>query len=120
MTFQDFDDADTTRACTRKKAYPSEIHAKNSVTAIHRVSPAAEVRPYCCRRCGQWHVGGVPLAERRPDLEDADTRDEWAQEIARRRSRGGRKTRGGRGELYSHRLSRVPRRPRREREEPYR
>lgn len=120
MTHQDFDDADLIRTCTRKKGYPTEESARHSAGSIRKAHPTAEVRVYSCRRCGQWHVGGVPYTERRYDLQDPVERDEWEQEIARQRSRGRRMTRKRRGEPNIHRLSRRPKRERGDREERYR
>lgn len=64
MTYTDHDGADPTRACTRKKAYPSEQVARLAIDTIRRVNPDAEVRPYACRNCGQWHVGATPVGAR--------------------------------------------------------
>jgi hypothetical protein len=65
MTHTDSDSADVLWACTRKKAYPSEEIAKLGVASIVKGNPGAEVRPYACRRCGLWHVGATPMAERK-------------------------------------------------------
>lgn len=58
----DFDGADVTRACTRKKAYPTEEIALMAVGSVHEADAQAEVRPYACRRCGAWHIGATPRA----------------------------------------------------------
>ena len=61
----DTESSDTHWACARKKAYPTEEIARLGVSSIVKINPRAEVRPYACRRCGLWHVGATPLAERK-------------------------------------------------------
>lgn len=64
VTHTDSDGADQTRACTRKKGYPSEQVARMAIGTIRTINPDAEVRAYGCRHCGQWHVGGSPGSSR--------------------------------------------------------
>lgn len=89
--FTDTDEADVTRACTRKKGYPTEAVAQLSIGSIHHMNPTAEVRAYGCRHCGLWHVGGTPHDSRSAHgfatvLDDDDDDDDL--ENARRRSPG--------------------------------
>lgn len=94
VTFStDHDGADLVRSCTRKKGYPSENVARLAIDTIRRKNPVAEVRPYACRSCGQWHVGATPLDERRPDLGEVRDADRIRMRIGinkpRRRRRAG-------------------------------
>lgn len=88
VTYTDADEADVTRACSRKRAYPTEAIAKNAVTAIRDVSPYAQVQTYGCRRCGHWHVGGTPRSEQVEMEAGLVVDDSFDAERARRR-RGG-------------------------------
>lgn len=116
VTYTDSDGADRSRACTRKKGYPSEEVARFAVATIRSMDPQAAVRVYGCRFCGQWHVGGTP----RRDRFDADARgtvetapDSTSFDTQRfRRTRGPGKSTRRRpaGEGYSPRTRRPQRR----------
>lgn len=105
----DFDDADLTRTCTRKNGYPSQAFAKLAIASIHQRNPVASLRAYACRRCGLWHVGGVP----RRDTRFSAVLDPAAleEDLDRRRGRFRRSKRRVYGDV-SVRGARAPRRRR--------
>lgn len=102
----DGDAADPARSCVRKRGYPSEAIARQAVQAVRRVNPSAQVRPYGCRHCGQWHVGGVPVAEQvyvaAAPLDDSFD----AERDRRRRDHGGWVRRRPHGDYHGHRVPR--------------
>ena len=53
----DRDDADTTMACTRKKAYPTMAIAKAVARGVNARDEGARCVAYACRRCGYHHIG---------------------------------------------------------------
>ncbi len=52
----DYDNADSTWSCARKKAYTEEAFARRVARAM-REERGAEVTVYACRHCGSFHIG---------------------------------------------------------------
>lgn len=48
--------ADPIRACSRKKAYPTEQIAKSVARKVSDRS-GEPIVPYGCTMCGSWHIG---------------------------------------------------------------
>lgn len=57
-----YDDWRRYQSCERKRAWPSELLARNYAT-LQLWKGGDATRPYRCDYCGQWHLTSKPPAD---------------------------------------------------------